>query len=217
MAWSTRRLTGRDSARRCAGMRKPVSTQVARARRLVEHHGSHPLISLYLDLDPERFATPPARASQIHSLLDQAHRDIEDQVTFRTTSGSPCARTSSDSGLSCPRHRPPFKGARALAVFCCSRDDLFEALQLSRPVEGQVVIERAPYVEPMLSAVEQRRWLVALVSRGSARILTGYPAGCGRGSRQGQRPRPTPPGRLVASQLRAQRRERRGRPPPPRR
>src|SRR5271165_4051072 len=35
------------------------------------------VLSLYLDLDPHRFATAPARASEIDSLLDGAHREIE--------------------------------------------------------------------------------------------------------------------------------------------
>jgi hypothetical protein len=35
------------------------------------------VLSLYLNLDPERFATPRARQSEIDSLLDGAHREIE--------------------------------------------------------------------------------------------------------------------------------------------
>ena len=62
-----------------AGRRKPVSSGVQEARRLVGHHGKHQVISLYLDLDPERFATPPARASQIGSLLDAAHREVDEE------------------------------------------------------------------------------------------------------------------------------------------
>jgi hypothetical protein len=34
------------------------------------------VLSLYLNLDPERFATPHARKSEIDSLLDDAHRRI---------------------------------------------------------------------------------------------------------------------------------------------
>ena len=45
-------------------------------RRLIEHRTGHPVISLYLDLDPERFATAPARAAQIRSLIDQAARQL---------------------------------------------------------------------------------------------------------------------------------------------
>src|SRR5215469_8800243 len=35
------------------------------------------ILSLYLDLDPGRFATGPARTTEIDSLLDQARRAIE--------------------------------------------------------------------------------------------------------------------------------------------
>lgn len=48
------------------------------ARRLSERHTAHPVISLYLDLDPERFATAPARAAQIRSLVDQAARELDE-------------------------------------------------------------------------------------------------------------------------------------------
>jgi len=52
-------------------------SNVEQVRRLIEHRGRYRVISLYLDLDPEQFATPPARASQIRSVLDEAARDVE--------------------------------------------------------------------------------------------------------------------------------------------
>ena len=58
-------------------MAKRVNSGLQEARWLVQHRGDHLVISLYLDLDPEHFATAPARASQIRSLLDAAHRDID--------------------------------------------------------------------------------------------------------------------------------------------
>ena len=57
MRSSTRRLTPADLQEVPAGSGKPVSSGVQEARRLVAHRGEHPVISLYLDLDPERFAT----------------------------------------------------------------------------------------------------------------------------------------------------------------
>src|ERR1700694_1959873 len=107
------------------------------ARSLVEQHPAHRVVSLYLDLDPERFATPRAPTSQIHSLLDEATREVENDDTldheelvalredlerirsYLTTSGEEA-----------------FKGARSLAVFCSIRDDMFEVIKLTRPVEG---------------------------------------------------------------------------------
>jgi peptide chain release factor subunit 1 len=150
-----------------------VSTVEQAARRLVEHGPGHTVISLYLDLDPERFATAPARASQIRSLIDEAAREVDRRSDLghedRTALREDLDRVR-DYLLS---REPPFQGARALALFCSSRDDLFEAVQLPRPVQARVVIDQSPYIEPMVAAVGQRRWCVLLVSRRDARMLTG--------------------------------------------
>lgn len=150
-------------------------SSVEQVRRLISRQVDHRVISLYLDLDPERFATPPARASLIRSLLDEATREVErldglgheDKLALRED------LKRIEAFLSSPE--APFKGTRALALFCSSRDGLFEAVQLTRPVPARVAIEQAAYVEPMLEAVQRRRWLVALVNRRSARLLSGYP------------------------------------------
>ncbi|HLY50596.1 MAG TPA: Vms1/Ankzf1 family peptidyl-tRNA hydrolase [Solirubrobacteraceae bacterium] len=152
-----------------------MSSGLQEARRLVQHRGEHPVISLYLDLDPERFATAPARASQIRSLLDEASREIErldglgheDKLALRED------LRRIESFLTSPQ--APFKGAHALALFCSTPDQLFETVKLSRSVPGRVVIDRAPYVEPMVAVLERTRWLVALVNRRTAWLLTGYP------------------------------------------
>src|SRR5437660_11438740 len=157
------------------GRGKPVSSGVQDARRLVQHRGEHRVVSLYLDLDPERFATPPARSSQIESLIDEAHRDVEreeglghdEKIALREDLGRIKSFLLSPGA--------PYKGARALAVFCSIRDDLFMTVQLTRPVPGRVVIENRPYVEPLIAAVQDRRWLVVLVNRRAARLLAGSP------------------------------------------
>jgi peptide chain release factor subunit 1 len=152
-----------------------VSSGLEEARRLVQHRGEHPVISLYLDLDPERFATAPARASQIRSLLDEAGREIErlhdlgheDRLSLRED------LRRIESFLTSPE--APFKGARALALFCSTPDQLFETVKLARPVPGRVVVARAAYVEPMVAVLDRTRWLVGLVNRRTAWVLTGYP------------------------------------------
>jgi peptide chain release factor subunit 1 len=150
-----------------------VRTVEQAARRLAEHSQGHRVISLYLDLDPERFATAPARASQVRSLVDGAARKVEkmgdlshdDKAALRED-----LERVRDYLLS---REPPFQGARALAVFCSSRDDLFETVQLPRPLEGRVVIDDSPYVEPMVAAAGSRRWSVVLVSRRDGRMFSG--------------------------------------------
>lgn len=158
-------------------MPQSVSSGSQLARRLVEQQNGHPVISLYLDLDPERFATAPARASQIRSLIDQGSREIdgdhelshEDRVALRED----LERVerflhSSDA---------PYAGARSLAIFCSTPEGLFETVQLGRPVPGRVLIGRRAYVAPMLPAIQQRRWLVALVNRRSAWLWATSPDG----------------------------------------
>jgi peptide subunit release factor 1 (eRF1) len=141
------------------------------ARRLVAHTPGRPVISLYLDLDPERFATPPARASQVRSLLDGAARQIEEDTALDHESRASLREDIErlDEFLA----DPPAKGARALAVFSSNRDGLFETVTLTTPADGRVVIADRPYVEPLVTAAPGGRWLIALVSRRHARFFTG--------------------------------------------
>ena len=157
-------------------MGKPVavsSVAAGQARRLIEYKPEHPLISLYMDLDPERFAIAPARASQIRSLVDEAGRELEAQEGLshdeRIALRSDIRRI--DEFLTSPQ--APFRGARALAVFCSSPAGLFEVVQLLRPTEARVSVGRSPYLEPLVAALQDRRWLVALVSRREGRVLEG--------------------------------------------
>jgi hypothetical protein len=53
-----------------------VSATATTARRLLAQTGRDPVVSLFFDLDPERFATAPARATQLRSLLDEARRQV---------------------------------------------------------------------------------------------------------------------------------------------
>jgi peptide chain release factor subunit 1 len=148
---------------------------VGAARRLVQHGSAHPVVSLYLDLDPERFATAPARASQIRSLIDGAARELEQDDSLGHEDLIALREDLERVRRYLLSREPPFKGARSLAVFCSSRDELFETIQISHPLDGRVVLERTPYVEPLVLSLQERRWCVALVNRRDGRIFTGPP------------------------------------------
>jgi peptide subunit release factor 1 (eRF1) len=153
-----------------------MSTAAATARRMLEQTGEHPVVSLFLDLDPSEFGTIPARASQVRSLLDTAERDghgAGESVSHadRTALESDLQRLEEYLGSD----ELPVSGARALAVFCSGQDDLFEAIALHDPIPSRAVIATTPFVEPLVSGPGDERTAVALVSRRSGRILVGDP------------------------------------------
>jgi peptide chain release factor subunit 1 len=138
---------------------------------MLEHTGGHPVVSVYFDLDPSEFATAPARTTQVRSLLDQAQRpgdgalDHEDRMALEKDLERVESYLLSDD--------LPVSGARAVAVFCSSRDSLFESVPMSRPAPPRLVIAPTPYVEPLVSGHDPGRWCVVLVSRRAGRIFTG--------------------------------------------
>jgi hypothetical protein len=143
-------------------------------KRLLVGHREHPVVSLYLDLSPEEFSTPPARTSEIDSLIDEAHRGLEAEEAGRDHEERMALRADLDRIRDfLGSDEVPFAGAGALGVFCSVRDDLFEVIQLPRPTAGQVVIADRPLVEPLIRVSRDRRWCVGLVSRREARILAG--------------------------------------------
>ncbi|HYZ80667.1 MAG TPA: Vms1/Ankzf1 family peptidyl-tRNA hydrolase [Solirubrobacteraceae bacterium] len=153
-----------------------MSVTSSTARRLLEHTGQHPVVSLYLDLDPSQFATAPARATQMRSLLDEAERNGHGM----TASMSHADRTALDADLQrledyLGSDELPVSGAGALAVFCSGQDDLFEAVALADPTPPRAVIATSPFVEPLVSGPDEGQAAVVLISRRLGRILIGDP------------------------------------------
>jgi peptide chain release factor subunit 1 len=146
-------------------------------RRLAELREQRPVVlSLYLNLDPAEFPSPPARATAVRSLLDEAERAVRERGDLE-----PRDRKALHGSLA--RARVFFEdelspdGAHAVALFTSEPSGLFETLKLPRPVPSQARVNRTPLVMP-LAALEQRdRWCVALVSRREGRILRGSPDG----------------------------------------
>jgi peptide chain release factor subunit 1 len=146
-------------------------------RRLSELRLDRPVVlSLYLDLDPGQFATPPARATAIGSLLDEADRKLRDHNGLSHED-----RIDLETSLSRARtllqHDLPSEGAHAVAVFASQAADLFEAMKLPRSVRNRVEIGRSPLIGPLARLERRERWCVALVSRRDARLFRGSPDG----------------------------------------
>jgi peptide subunit release factor 1 (eRF1) len=132
------------------------------------------VLSLFLNLDPSEFATPPARATEANSLIDQAQRQLRELEGELSHDQKLALREDIDRARDY-LGRMPAEGAHGLALFACGPADLFEAIKLPRPVDTRVVIDESPFVEPLVELGMRGSWCVMLVNRQVARMLRGSP------------------------------------------
>jgi peptide chain release factor subunit 1 len=131
------------------------------------------VLSVFVDLDPSRFATPPARATQITSLLSLARRRIDEETDL---AGAPLQALRADVERVEARLRDndiADDGARGVAIFACGPEDLFEVIRLPQPVESAVYVDTTAHVEPLTAVGIPDRWSVLLCNRRTARIFAG--------------------------------------------
>jgi peptide chain release factor subunit 1 len=146
-------------------------------RSLAELRLDRPVVlSLYLNLDPSQFATPPARKTAVRSLVDEAERRVRERSGLETDDrkGLEAALQRATDFL---ENDLPADGAHAVALFASESAGLFEAMKLPRSVPNRVAIGHSPLVGPLARIARRERWCVALVNRRDARILRGGPDG----------------------------------------
>ena len=144
-------------------------------RRLAELRLDRPVVlSLYLNLDPSEFATPPARKTAVRSLVDEAERRLREGNGL-SHDDRVALQASLERASNFLENELPTDGAHGVAVFSSQAADLFEALKLPRAVPNQVFIGYSPLVGPLARLERRERWCVALVNRRDARILRGSP------------------------------------------
>jgi peptide chain release factor subunit 1 len=141
-------------------------------QRLAGLRADGPLVlSAYLNLDPERFATAAARSTEVRSLTDGARREIDAaQASHEQQEQLRSDLERVESHLQAGGFPA---GAVALAVFCCSSLDLFESLALPEPVESSFNLAEMASIGPLAEIGVPGRWCVTLVNRRMARILRG--------------------------------------------
>ena len=146
-------------------------------RSLSEVEADEPVvISLFFDLDPAEFATAPARASQVTSLLseldallrdgDFSHDAMETLKVDRERIEAFLRDTDLD-----------VDAAAALVIYASHALDVFEAFKLPDPVDPAVHVDQRPILEPVMGLQDEGAWCVLLVTRDSARIFRGGPSG----------------------------------------
>lgn len=131
------------------------------------------VLSVFLNLDPTSFATAPARATAITSVVNDAARRVEECEGLEHDEHEwlredvERVREALDAGDLAEG------STRAVAVYACAPADLLEVVGLRRPVESRVAVERTAVVEPLLAEGDSERWVVVLANRRSARIFQG--------------------------------------------
>jgi peptide chain release factor subunit 1 len=142
-------------------------------RRLAEEAPDGLVVSLYVDLDPEGFATPPARASAKHSAVAEAEKSLE-RIPDLSHADQQAGRQSLDRArayLEGDQLDPA--GSHALALFSGGGGDWLRVFRLPDPVPPLAIVDRAPHIEPLARYATRRRWCVLLASRRSARLFVG--------------------------------------------
>ncbi len=122
----------------------------------------HPVLSVYLDLDPSRFPTPAERDAELSALLSRAGAHDVDAARARDAVRS---------------HPDLARGAQGVAIFSCAAAGVLEVLPLPEPVEPLVVVDTVPWLEPLAAMLTPGNWGVAVVSRRTARLFRGGPGG----------------------------------------
>jgi peptide chain release factor subunit 1 len=129
------------------------------------------VLSLFLNLDPSEFATPPARQTEIRSLIDDADRALRDSDGL-----SHQARKALKNDIARARDylsAADLSRAHGLALFLSEPIGLVEAIKLPRPIASRAVIDDSPFVEPLAEMTRRDSWAILLVNRQVSRMLRG--------------------------------------------
>src|SRR3954471_17708384 len=95
-------------------------------RSLAELRLDRPVVlSLYLNLDPSQFATPPARKTSVRSLLDEVERRLRERNGL-SHEDRKALQASLERASDFLEKDLPSVGAHGLAVFASEENDLFE-------------------------------------------------------------------------------------------
>jgi peptide subunit release factor 1 (eRF1) len=144
-----------------------------RLRELAETRSTQgKVLSVFINLDPREFAAPPARATEISSVLDEASRMVREHAALTHDERIALQRDIERVGHLL-RNGIDTEGARGLAIFASEASGLFEVLKLARPVQHRVHIADAPCVQPLAQIGAGELWWILLVDRRRVRLLAG--------------------------------------------
>ncbi|HEV2998512.1 MAG TPA: Vms1/Ankzf1 family peptidyl-tRNA hydrolase [Solirubrobacteraceae bacterium] len=127
----------------------------------------HPVLSLYLDLDPSAAPHLSDRRTELDSLLAKALADARAGGDEETAGEVEWVRKCfSDGELA-------VDSARGLAIFSSAAAGISEVLALPSAVEPSVHLGRRPFIKPLVGLLSPTRWCVLLLSSRMSRIFYG--------------------------------------------
>src|SRR3954452_4576904 len=135
------------------------------------------VLSVFLNLDPAQFATPAARSTAITSVLTEATHRVDDAKGLDHDEREALKADLDHVRDALQAGDLAQNGTRAVAVYACSPVGLLEVVRLRRPVDSAVVLDRAPYVEPLVADAGAERFCVLLANRRNARFFIGDETG----------------------------------------
>src|SRR3954469_11375211 len=130
------------------------------------------VLSVFLNLDPAEFAEPPARASEIRSVIDELRRNARAQADSLAHGEKLALRADVERIDEFLTSFSP-KGAHGVVVYACGPADLFEVIRLPRPIDTRAVIDDSPLIEPLAELIGAGSWFVVLVNRQTGRMFLG--------------------------------------------
>src|SRR3954453_8416336 len=152
-----------------------MQTNELRADRLRELATLRPdgprVLSVFPHPAPAEFAEPPARASEIRSVVDELRRVARDSNGL-AHDAKVALREDVDRIEDYLSSFTP-KGAHGVVLYACGPAGLFEVIRLPRPIDTRAVIDDSPLIEPLAELIATGSWCVVLVNRQTGRMFVG--------------------------------------------
>ena len=141
-------------------------------RRIIGLHGSGlPVVSLYVKIpvDPADRGELPGRVRSLLADVREVAKDKSVEHDARMSLRNDLERIEEAF------QRPEWPGTRAVAVFACSGRDIFEEIELPRPVRERAVLDETAYVRPLLAVLDEyRRCCVVLIDSAVTQVWELY-------------------------------------------
>ena len=141
-------------------------------RRIAEVRLDEPtFITVYVNLDPSQFGTPPERDAQIDSLMHELRTQPVDGAVSHEGRNAVLADIERIEHWT--RNEMDPDGIRGVGIFCASAADVFETIAVPAPVGPSTHVAHTAHLRPLVTAIPASAWWVLLVNRRTARIFRG--------------------------------------------